>query len=88
MIEIVGEINFVGKFNTVRDIREFLATLDKYGVKDDAGCLDGYVSIIYRGDVEPIECAEHYTEEGQIHDFLVLTHAHEVSEDQETTKEI
>jgi hypothetical protein len=88
MIEIVGEINFVGKFNTVADIREFLATLEKHGVKDDAALLDGYATIIYSGDVEPIECGVHYPHEGRFYDFLVITHAHEVSEDQETTEEI
>ena len=84
MIEIKGEISFSGTFNTVNDIRSFLNTLEKYGIKDDAPLLDGYASLIYNNDVELIECGEHYPDEGRIYDLLIPTHTHEMSENQET----
>ena len=87
MIEIISEINFNGKFNTVRDIRDYLAVIEQFGVQDDTAVLDGYVHIVYRGNVEPIECGDHHPSYPQ-YDFLITTHAHEVSEDQETTEEI
>lgn len=76
MIDVSGEISFNGKFYTVGDIREYLTELDKYGVPDSAGVLDGYAHVIFRGDVDRIECGEHLPSEGRVYDFLVMSHMH------------
>jgi hypothetical protein len=80
MIEIMGEINIHSKFNTVGDIRKFLEKLDEYRIKDDAALLDGYATVCFRGDVEPIECGEHFPSEDRVMDFLVLSHNHDADD--------
>jgi hypothetical protein len=81
MIEVIGEINFYAEFKTVKEIREYVDILNKHDVPDETAVLDGMASVIFRGDVEPIECGEHLVSEGTFYDFLVTSHTHEDASD-------
>lgn len=79
-IEIVSDASAKAKVTTLKDLRQFVAWLNKYGVPDDAeldwGSEYVWVSLTEGAKAIWIQCGHHLVGQER-YDVLIETHTHE-----------
>ena len=79
-IKIVSDASAKAKVTTLKDLRQFVAWLDKYNVSDDAeldwGSEYVWVSLTEGAKAIWIECVDHLVGQER-YDVLIETHIHE-----------